>query len=423
MAKSKTKRKPAKKRTGRKAPATPKVVHHEIIEMDLADLTPADYNPRVIKKPAFEGLGASLDRFGMLQPIVWNKRSSTIVGGHKRIEALEQRGVERTQVVVVDLSPTEERAANLTLNNPAIAGEFDSSLQEVLDSVKLELPEDVFVGLRLDELDMTPPEELNEGTTPDPPKKPKTKLGDIITLGRHRLICGDSTDAETVARLLDGAKPGIMVTDPPYGVEYDPEWRERDGLGADRLGKVANDNRSDWREAYDRFPGDVAYVWHASLFIAEVALSIEASGMLRRSLIIWDKGTLLISRGHYHWQHEPCWYSVRKGKTARWCGDRKQSTVWSIARRGADGEDQTEHATQKPIECMARPLRNHDFSECYDPFLGSGTTLIAAEQLGKTCFGAELSEAYVDVIVGRYLSLFPDHEVTRERKGKVRPWR
>lgn len=232
----------------------------------------------------------------------------------------------------------------------------------------------------------------------------------LILKSRHRLLCGDSTKPENVARLLDGAVPFIMVTDPPYGVEYDPEWRQEvDGINRSK-GKVRNDDETDWTPAYKLFPGHVAYVWHAGIFAADLVVNLRDAGFKIRTQVIWRKEQIVLGRGHYHWQHEPCWYAVRDGGSAKWCGDRSQSTIWDIAKlhpnRGADGR-QTEHGTEKPIECMARPIRNHGDADdaVYDPFLGSGTTLIAAEQLKRRSFGCELSPGYCDVIVARFEKL------------------
>ncbi|WP_394367202.1 DNA-methyltransferase [Prosthecodimorpha hirschii] len=192
-----------------------------------------------------------------------------------------------------------------------------------------------------------------------------------------------------------------MVTDPPYGVDYDPEWRERAGVNTSTAakGKVLNDDRADWREAWALFPGDVAYVWHAGLFAGTVGESLIASGFKLRSQIIWDKGQLVLSRGDYHWQHEPCWYAVR-GK-GHWSGDRKQTTVWAIAK---PQKSETGHGTQKPVECMRRPIENNSSpgQAVYEPFSGSGTTIIAGEQSGRSVYAVELNPAYVDIAVERW---------------------
>jgi DNA modification methylase len=228
--------------------------------------------------------------------------------------------------------------------------------------------------------------------------------------GGHRILCGDSTVATDVERVLDGVKPHLMVTDPPYGVNYDPNWRNEAArtsegignraIGAGAVGKVKNDDRADWTEAWTLFPGAVAYVWHSALHAHEVAESLIASGFALRSQIIWDKTRLVIGRGDYHWQHEPCWYAVRKGATGQWAGDRKQTTVWPIGHM----KSETGHGTQKPVECMMRPMLNNSSpgQAVYEPFSGSGSCIIAAERSGRVCHAIELSPAYVDVAVKRW---------------------
>ncbi len=204
-------------------------------------------------------------------------------------------------------------------------------------------------------------------------------------------------------RLLGGSIPFLMVTDPPYGVNYDPEWRNQAGLcETERTGTVTNDDRVDWTAAYQLFPGTVAYVWHAGRYAAEFTTHLHHVGLQIRAQIIWRKPRFAISRGAYHWAHEPCWYSVREGSSSKWCGDRSQSTVWDI--EACADDEATRHGTQKPVECMGRPIRNHGTREdsVYDPFVGSGTTLIAAERLQRTCFAMELDPGYVDVVVRRW---------------------
>ena len=192
-----------------------------------------------------------------------------------------------------------------------------------------------------------------------------------------------------------------MVTDPPYGVRYDPTWRHRSGVNrSSRIGKVQNDERADWAETWGLFPGSIAYVWHGALHSSTVAQSLEKQGFQIRAQIIWAKERLVIGRGDYHWQHEPCWYAVRtKGN---WTGDRKQTTLWTIASGGQDTD--TVHGTQKPVECMRRPmLNNTDIGQgVYDPFLGSGTSLVAAETTGRVCYAMEIDPRYVDVAVRRW---------------------
>jgi DNA modification methylase len=192
-----------------------------------------------------------------------------------------------------------------------------------------------------------------------------------------------------------------MVTDPPYGVEYDPEWRHRRGVNKSvRRGKIKNDEHADWTAAWARFPGEIAYVWHGALRATIVADSLFNSGFTIRAQIIWAKERLVMSQGDYHWQHEPCWYAVRK--KGNWTGDRKQTTLWTIPTGGQDVE--TKHSTQKPVECMRRPiLNNSDPGQAvYEPFLGSGTTLIAAQSTGRVCYGVEIDPIFVDVAIRRW---------------------
>jgi DNA modification methylase len=211
-----------------------------------------------------------------------------------------------------------------------------------------------------------------------------------------------------------------MVTDPPYGVDYDPGWRTRAGLkhNKEKLGKVANDNRADWREAWALFPGSVAYVWHAGRYASTVQDSLVAEGFDVRSQIIWAKDRFALSRGHYHWQHEPCWYAVRNGP-ANWNGDRKQSTLWQIPAREGTG---FEHGTQKPVECMKRPIENNSSpgQAIYEPFSGSGTTIIAAEVTGRSCHAVELMPQYVDVAVERWQA-FTGESARLEADGRSFP--
>ena len=233
------------------------------------------------------------------------------------------------------------------------------------------------------------------------PMSPVSRLGDLWLLGSHRLLCGDSTKADDVAWVLGSVKPHLMITDPPFGVNYDPSWRNQRGLNhsAGKLGRVTNDDRADWREAWALFGGDVAYVWHATWFTSTVQASLEDAGFQIRSQIIWAKDRFALSRGHYHWQHEPCFYAVRG--TAHWTGDRSQSTLWNIPSREDRGHG---HGTQKPVECMRRPMLNNSSpgQAVYEPFCGSGTTIIAAETIGRVCHAIEIEPAYVDVAIERW---------------------
>ncbi len=238
---------------------------------------------------------------------------------------------------------------------------------------------------------------------------------------KHRIICGSSTEAHVVDAVLAGVKPHLMVTDPPYGVEYDASWRDdaigKTGQTGTAKGKVLNDDRADWRDAWALFPGDVAYVWHAGIHAALVSDSLVATDFAIRSQIIWAKSALVMSRGDYHWQHEPCWYAVRKGRVGHYDGGRKQSTLWQIDK---PQKSETGHSTQKPIECMKRPIENNSSigQAVYEPFSGSGTTIIAAEMTGRVCYAIELNPAYVDVAIERWQA-FTGLVATLEADGRT----
>ncbi|NLG27325.1 MAG: site-specific DNA-methyltransferase [Chloroflexi bacterium] len=224
--------------------------------------------------------------------------------------------------------------------------------------------------------------------------------GQLWRLGAHRIICGDCTDPEVVARVLQGETPMLMVTDQPYGVEYDPTWRAEAGVNKSRgkMGAVENDDKTDWREAWLLFPGNVAYLWHDAKRTKEAQSSLEACGLVVVNQIVWVKDRFALSRGDYHWRHESCLYAVRSGANHLWNGARDQSTVWEIARADDAGHG---HGTQKPLECMERPIRNHE-GDVYEPFCGSGTTIIAAERQGRRCFAVEIEPKYVAVALQRW---------------------
>jgi DNA modification methylase len=216
-----------------------------------------------------------------------------------------------------------------------------------------------------------------------------------------------------------------MVTDPPYGVEYDPSWRDGAdlGVGERSRGKVQNDDIVDWTDAYTLFEGDVVYVWHAGKFTHIVAKNLEDCGFDIVSQIIWAKQHFALSRGDYHWQHEPCWYGARKGKKHHWRGARDQSTVWEIKNNNSFGNSNKEetwgHGTQKPVECMQKPIENNSLANdyVYDPFGGSGTTLIACEKTGRRCLMMELDEKYCDIIIRRWQK-FTGKQATLEETGE-----
>jgi DNA modification methylase len=379
----------------------------------VADLIPYARNSRQHSPDQVAQIAASIREWGWTVPVLIDTEGG-IIAGHGRIMAAQKLGLEDVPCMVADgWTEAQKRAYVIADNRLAETSSWDMDmLATELEELRLEdfsLDLIGFDSAAIDEMfEGLGGSEGTEGLTdedevPEPPADPVSKLGDIWLLGKHRLMCGDSTDANAVAKVLNGVKPHLMVTDPPYGVEYDPSWRAKAGVNKNKgkMGKVLNDDRADWREAWALFPGDVAYVWHASLFTREVLDSLEACGFRHRSMIIWVKDRFTLGRSDYHWQHEPAWYVVKDGKTGHYAGGRRQSTVWSIPARDDSGVG---HGTQKPVQCMQRPIENNSSpgQAVYEPFSGSGTTIIAAEQTGRHCYAIELSPAYVDVAVKRW---------------------
>jgi DNA modification methylase len=371
----------------------------------VGELVPYARNARTHSPAQIDLIAGSIREFGFNNPVLVDGESG-IIAGHGRVLAAQKLG--RRTVPVIELSHLTEaqrRAYILADNRLAEQAGWDRAMLALeaadLAAEGVDLGTLGFDAAEIEALLALPGSDPRENEVPDPPETPVSRPGDLWVLGSHRLLCGDSTSPRDVARLLDGVEPHLMVTDPPYGVNYDPDWRNRAGVAATgRTGKVRNDDRADWREAWALFPGDVAYVWHGALHAGTVAESLSAAGFDIRAQIVWAKERLVLSRGHYHWQHEPCWYAVR-GK-GHWSGDRKQSTLWSIPSREQDAE--TIHGTQKPVECMRRPILNNSTrgQAVYEPFNGSGSTLIAAETTGRSCHAMELDPAYVDVAVQRW---------------------
>lgn len=452
-------------------------------------------NPRVITEQAQAALALSLENFPemlAIRPIVVDE-DFTVLGGNQRTqimqrwdkgppESWEAAGVENVtfdesgRIVAIPadwvyiaegLTPAQKK--EFIAKDNASAGDFDWEIlmedyaAEQLAEWGLEVewkdPEEVVE----DRYEIPQPDEITTDFVP----------GDLITIGPHRLLCGDSTNADDVERLLAGNKPLLMVTDPPYGVEYDPTWRGefRTQNSKAKLGAVENDDRVDWSAAWALSPSVVAYVWHAGRYAREFQEALEKNRFEIRSQIIWVKERFALSRGTYHWQHEPCWFAIRdeggprslsgtpqelidallemvqseeeveftlgtrffsgarlgyyedhtplwfavkKGSKGFWRGGRSQSTTWEISAREDAGHG---HGTQKPLECMARPIRNHE-GDVYEPFCGSGTTMLAGHQLGRKVYAMEISPKYCQIIVNRML----DWDATLPVKVNGKPY-
>lgn len=401
----------------------------------VADLVPFEKNPRSITKAQFRKLVESLRDMGYHQRIL-SQPDLRIIGGHYRKLALLELKRETVPVLVPNRELTPDEFRQVMLQDNLAFGDWEmEGLAELYDRAELlgwGFQEESLAAFNADP---------NQGKTdpddvPALAEKPVSKLGQIWACGPHRIGCGSSTDGKFVAKMLAKHIPVVMVTDPPYGVVYDPQWRARAGLASSVVGTaLANDDRADWSEAWLLFPGAVAYVWHGGLHSPAVAASLESMKFKVRAQIIWVKTKPALSRGAYHWQHEPAFMAVKEGEddhwrfggdhevaayavkdaqTANWQGGRKQTTVWFIDQAKLEHG----HATQKPVMCMQRPMLNHTVTGegTYDPFLGSGTSLIAAEQIGRRCYGIELEPRYVDVAVKRWQN-FTGLEATDPETG------
>jgi DNA modification methylase len=399
----------------------------KVERIPVARLVPSARNARTHSEAQVDQIAASIREWGWTMPVLVDEAGG-IVAGHGRVMAASKLGIEDVPCMTArGWSKQQIAAYRIADNKLALNGGWDDSLLKAefaeLEAGGFDIGLTGFADQELAAIRV----DLNSGLTdpdeaPEAPQKPVSALGDVWLLGPHRLVCGDSTAQEAVAAALGGARPHLMVTDPPYGVDYDPNWRHEAaargliGFPAKRNGKIENDDRIDWSPAWALFPGDVAYVWHAGRHASKVQASLESAKFNIRCQIIWAKDSFSISRGDYHWQHEPCWYAVRRQRKGHWAGDRSQSTLWRINKR--DGMDQGTHNSQKPVECMKRPIENNSSpgQSAYDPFVGSGTTIIAAEMTGRACIGIEIDPAYIDVAVLRWQA-FTGKQATLDGKA------
>jgi DNA modification methylase len=407
------------KATKKKAPEPAKAGRfrdrvRELRRVRAGDLRASPKNWRTHPQHQRDALSGVLAEVGYADALIAREtpRGLELIDGHLRKDLDPDQVVP---VLVVDVTEAEAAKLLATLDPiSALAGADAGRLEALLAEVSTgsEALDALFAGLTEGHDPAAAPGPGGGGddfdAAPEESGPARTSPGELWVIGgKHRLLVGDCTVKENVERLLGGETPLLMVTDPPYGVEYDPDWRNEAAAkghlayAASRVGQVANDGRDDWTDAYRLFPGDVVYCWHAGRRASSIQQNLLDAGFEVRAQIVWAKPSHIISRGHYHWQHEPCWYAVRKGATARWSGDRSQTTLWQIPLK--DDPFNSNHGTQKPLECMARPVRNHGAAGdvVYDPFLGSGTTLVAAHRLGRRCYGCELEPRYADVILRR----------------------
>lgn len=377
---------------------------------NTADLLPADYNPRKDLKPGdteYEKLKRSIEQFGYVEPVIWNKTTGRVVGGHQRLKILIDIGITEVECVVVEMDESKEKALNVALNK--ISGDWDTDkLALLIADLQGEDFDVSLTGFEPAEIDALFKDTIKDGIKDDDfdveseLKNPTiTKLGDVWTLGRHRLVCGDSTKTETFEILMNGVKANLVITDPPYNVNYEGS-----------AGKIKNDNMADeafynfllaaYTQMHSAMADDASiYVFHADTEGLNFRRAFADAGFYLSGCCIWKKQSLVLGRSPYQWQHEPCLYGWKKNGKHQWYTGRKETTIWEFDKPKKNGD----HPTMKPIPLLAYPIMNSSMSNAVvlDPFGGSGSTLIACEQSERICHTIELDEKFCDVIVKRYI--------------------
>jgi DNA modification methylase len=382
-----------------------------LLTKKISEISGAKYNPRKISDEAMGRLTKSLAEFGNIQPITWNARTGNVVGGHQRLKVYKAMGKTEVDVWAVDLDEQKEKAANIALNK--LSGEFDMPmLKDILEEIDTGDLDMEITGFGMDEIALMMEDahpEVTEDEVPEVPVDAITKPGDLWLLGEHRVLCGDSTSEADVSRLMNGEKADMVFTDPPYGVNYDG------GHATDkRREKLKNDNST---LIYDdsvpnifKHSKDEAalYLWFAatkSLQVLQVLQVLQANNYVIRSWLIWNKNQAQFGAigAQYKQKHEPCLYCFKKGQSPYWNGPNNEVSVWDEKRSRINEF----HPTQKPVELSGRALANSCPASglVLDLFLGSGATLIGAEQTKRKCYGMEISPNYCDVIVKRWENL------------------
>lgn len=381
-----------------------------IEKLKVEQLLPAEYNPRKDLKPGdaeYEKLKRSIEQFGYVEPVIWNKITGKVVGGHQRLKVLLDMGITEVECVVIEMDVDKEKALNVALNK--ISGDWDKDKLALLISDLQGVDFDVsLTGFEPAEIDDLFKATLQDGIKDDDfdvdaelQKPPTTKLGDVWLLGKHRLVCGDSTKAETLSTLMDDKLANLVITDPPYNVNYEGS-----------AGKIKNDNMEN--DAFYTFLLDAftnteqamaqdasIYVFHANTEGLNFRKAFSDAGFYLSGTCIWKKQSLVLGRSPYQWQHEPVLFGWKKKGKHQWYTGRKESTIWEFDKPRKNGD----HPTMKPIPLLAYPILNSSLTNCIvlDPFGGSGSTLIACEQSDRICHTIELDEKFCDVIVKRYI--------------------
>lgn len=401
-----------------------------IKKMKIADLDPAKYNPRKELKPGdkeFEKLKNSIEHFGYVELIVVNTANhNTVISGHQRLNVLKYLNVDEIECVTVEMNETEEKALNIAMNK--VSGEWNEQLLAdlIVDLQSVDFNVDL-TGFEAPEVEQLFSKVYNKKIKEDDfdvdgelAKPTIARTGDIWFLGDHRVICGDATLPETYERLMAGKKANMVLTDPPYNVDVE-----------ETAGKIKNDNMPDDKFYQFLFAAFVnmeqnmeqdasIYVFHADTQGLNFRKAFKDAGFYLSGCCIWKKNALVLGRSPYQWQHEPCLFGWKLNGRHQWYSDRKQTTIWEYGRPKASKE----HPTMKPIALMAYPIQNSSMSHCIilDPFLGSGSTLMACQQTGRICYGIELDEKFVDVIIRRYISEYGDAGVFVLRGNEKIPY-
>ena len=395
----------------------------------IANLVPASYNPRKALKPGdkeYEKIKRSIEEFGYCEPIIVNS-DMTIIGGHQRVTVLKDLGYTEIDCIVIDIDKTKERALNIALNK--ITGEWNKELLADLIAELQDSDFDVtFTGFDPPEIEQLMNSVHDTAIVEDDfdidsqlSQPTVTREGDLRLLGEHRLVCGDSTLPETYDLLMAGRKANLVVTDPPYNVDYEGS-----------AGKIKNDKMAE--EQFEKFlfaayvnmeqnmMDDASiYVFHSDSHGLAFRRAFEEAGFYLSGCCIWKKNSLVLGRSPYQWLHEPVLFGWKKGGRHQWYADRKQTTVWEYDKPKKNDL----HPTMKPVNLIAYPIKNSSMSNCIvlDPFGGSGSTLIAADQLKRICYTVELDPKYADVIVNRYLAqVGNDEQIFLVRDGQKIPY-
>ena len=377
-------------------------------QVPIEQLKPCDYNPRKWTEQARKGLTASLDQFGFVQPIVVNsapKRKGIIIGGNFKLDIAREKGLKTLPVVWVNIPDIKkEKELNIRLNKNQ--WEWDNDLLADFDEAML-----ADVGFDSKELDKIFKDETDDDFDADKEAEkiitPTSKQGEIYQLGKHRLMCGDSSDIDDVKKLMGGVQADMVFTDPPYNVNYS-------GRGKDNSNTIKNDNmnNTDFKTTLLSWfasmflvmkNGSPIYVCHADMEGINFRSAFIETGFKLASVIIWNKSSMVLGRSDYHWKHEPILYGWKDGEAHKYFGERDQTSVWEFKKPKSNSE----HPTMKPVELVSKAIRNSSKRDdvVLDLFGGSGSTLIASEGLNRTCYTMELDGKYCDVIIARWEKL------------------